>query len=206
MKGTFLLGLAALFPLSGVSAAPASNVQAVFDAGQCLVQHDRASAVTLMRTLPPAGSAAQAGTLARNGMECAASLAGEDSLMVRGAIAQALYLRDFGGYAIEPRDMRALAAFTLPIDDSAGSQADPRYRWADCVARNDPDDTDRLLHSAVGSDSEARAFESFRPMMSVCLGDGQMALAAGEVRALLAQSAYYGLYRYWNGQLRGARR
>ena len=137
MKYT-VLGLAALGTF-GVIAAPAAAAPsqwtvALYEAGRCIVQQDRGAAQALMRTLPLDDSAAEIDALRGPAQQCLEGAAGATGIDLRGAIAQALYLRDFRGRELRPVRAGNLVSFELPV------QASPRvprtvelYRWADCV-------------------------------------------------------------------------
>lgn len=197
----------ALASMPGPAAATPST-GAAYDGGRCLVTADRRSAVALMTALPLGDVPADLSRLRGAGAACVARLAGAPSMLVRGAIAQALFLRDFRGLGREPRDNRQIVDLDLPVEASFGAPRDSTthlYRWSDCVVRNDPTGANRLLHSGVGSAGEATAIAGLQTYMSRCMAaGGQLSLRPWEVRSLFAQSAYHALYRYWTGQLDGA--
>lgn len=188
-------------------AAPAAA--AVYEAGRCIVGQDRAAAAALMRRLPLDDSAADLSPLQRSrARACAAGAAGASANMVRGAIAQELFLRDFRSFGGEPRYPDRLVDLDLPVQGISapgGSGAGDLYRWADCVVRNDPANVERLLRSPVGSTDEAGAIAAVQPYMSACFAAGaQVAMRASQIRGLFAQGAYFSMYRIWTGQLQRA--
>jgi len=190
-------------------AAATPTAAAAYDGGRCLVQQDRRSAVALMASLPLGDSRADLSSVAPDGADCVGQLAGAPSMLVRGAIAQALYQRDFRGFGESPRDDRFID-LNLPVEATFGAANDRTtqlYRWSDCVVRNDSAGAHRLLHSVIGSPGEVQALAGLQAFMSGCMPAGQqLSIRPWEVRSLFAQSAYHTLYRYWTGQLQSARR
>jgi hypothetical protein len=139
---------------------------------------------------------------------CANGASGASAMIVRGAIAQALFVRDFrGSMGHQPRP--GLDPVDLGLGDAiapGGPSATEPYRWADCVVRNDPAATERLLRTEVGSPQESAAISNLQPYMSACMAYGaQISVRQSEIRSLFAQGAYHNSYRYWTGQLRDAR-
>ena len=178
--------------------ATAGTPARIFEAGRCIVQHDRRAAIALLRTLPLDGSAADLSALGA----CAAGAESASAMLLRGAIAQALFQRDFRGtVGHEPRPGQDPVDLGLP-----GIAAAPEsYRWADCVVRNDPPATERLLRTAVGSPQESAAVSELQPYMSACMALGaEISVRPSEMRSLFAQGAYQTSYRYWTGQLNDA--
>ncbi len=208
MKKTMFAMLAAGAALS--LASPASADQAsptlrqIYDAGRCLVVTDRGTAVGLLGSLPMEEGDADLSQLPeRVARRCAQGLGTVASLHLRGAIAQALFFRDFGGFGEEPRRSAPLVNLNLPAQSSPpGNGMTELYRWADCVVRNDIAHTERLLTSTVGSNQEAAAIEGLRAFMSACAPAGQqLSVRPSDLRSLVAQSAYASMYRYWTRQL-----
>ncbi|HEV2867052.1 MAG TPA: hypothetical protein VGX37_11100 [Allosphingosinicella sp.] len=199
--------LAAGAALAGVSPALADagheSVQQIYDAGRCIVSRDRGTAISLLQRLPVDGDATDLTNLPENARRCARGLSSADTLHLRGAIAQALFFRDFGGFGIEPRRSTPLVNLGLPTQDTqGGTRLVLLYRWADCLVRNDAAHAERLLASGVGSRNETSAIDQMRNFMAVCAPPGsQLAVQPAELRSLLAQSAYHSMYRYWTDQL-----
>lgn len=200
----FAAAMLAALP-GAAAAAPGPATAAVYDAGRCIVARDYGRALGLILALPLDDRAADFGALHGSAAEsCAADIAGASALLVRGAIAQALFIRDFGGFGHDPRSNARLVDLALPVQDSAGgSRALDLYRWGDCVVRNDPGATQRLLASATGSAEERAAMAELQPFMNPCMPFGtQLTVYLTEARAVFAQSAYNAMYRYATGQLR----
>jgi len=207
----FLFSLAAFGALASLPgpAAAVPATAAAYEGGRCLVSRDRRSAVALMAALPLGDVPADLSQVRGAGARCVQPLAGASSMLVRGAIAQALYLNDFRGFGRNPVHDR-IVDLNLPVEATFGAPRDRTtqlYRWADCVVRNDSAGTDRLLRSAIGSAGEDGVIAGLREYMSRCMPVGeQLSIRSWEVRSLFAQSAYHTLYRYWSGQLDAARR
>jgi len=190
-------------------AQAARNSPAVYEAGRCIVQYDRAAANRLMATLPLGDAAANLSGLNRRAAACAQRLAGEPAMQVRGALAQAMFARDFGSMGRDPDPRRGFINLNLPVQATSGPASDRTiqlYRWADCVARNDSRSTERLLRTEAASPEEAAAIEGLRNYMAACMPAGtQLDIRLWELRSVIAQSAYHTVYRYWTGQLEAAR-
>jgi hypothetical protein len=200
------LAAAAAFALPAPAQA-ARNAPSIYEAGRCLVDHDRGAANMLMARLPLDDSAADLSGLRGRAAECATRLADAPAMQVRGAIAQAMFMRDFGSIRREVDPRRGFINLNLPVQASpAGSRAVELYRWGDCVARNDAGGTERLLRTEAASIEESQAVEELRNYMAACMpAGGQLEVRLWELRSVLAQSAYHTLYRYWTGQLDAAR-
>jgi hypothetical protein len=140
---------------------------------------------------------------------CATSLDGAPAMQVRGALAQAMFLRDFRTVRREVNPRRGFINLNLPVQTTPGTENDRTmqlYRWADCVARNDSRSTERLLRTEAASPEEAAAIEGLRNYMAACMPAGtQLDIRLWELRSVIAQSAYHTVYRYWTGQLEAAR-
>ena len=200
-----LLGVAFAGSASAsVSLSPADQ-EAVYKAGRCAVQTDRAAAVSLLGSLPVSGGDVNASALPA---KCAAALPAGSALAMRGALAQALFQADIEEFGMRPkRRVDELAELELPIGD--GASADPRtaqlYRLGDCVVRNEMERTPLFLRSDPGSRLEATFYERMRPTMSACqTADASLAVNRGDLRAVLAQSYYSAASRYYKGQLKHA--
>lgn len=196
-------GAALLLP-GAASADNGDSLRDVYDAGRCMVERDRHAAVSLLGTLPIDASPANlSGLPAELADRCGRRLSSVTALHLRGAIAQALFLRDFGSFGVEPRRSTPMVNLALPMQDStSGDRAVELYRWGDCLVRNDAIHVERLLASSVGSRTEAAMIDAMRGYMAACAPAGaQLAVQPGELRSVLAQSAYQSLYRYWTGQL-----
>jgi hypothetical protein len=206
-----VLSICAAAGTASFAAAPApaqanTSVASAFEAGRCIVERDRRAAVALIRSLPLDSSPANLSSLGDRAGGCVSGPI--SALVLRGAIAQELFLRDFRSFGREPRDPDRLVNLNLPVEEfgARGSGATQLYRWSDCVVRNDTANTERLLRSPVGSAAEASALEALQTYMSACFTQGaQLSVRSSEVRSLFAQSAYYSMYRYWTGQLQSAR-
>ena len=207
MKKAMLALLAAAAALSPTAPAAAdegrSSLRAIYDAGRCIVDNDRRTAVSFLQSLPLEEGEADLRLLPDSlTRRCAQNLGTVDSLHVRGALAQALFFRDFGGFGIEPGRSVPLVNLNIPAQSSPpGTGMTELYRWADCVVRNDIGHTERLLQSRVGSENESAMVEQLRPFMQACAGEQSLAVRPADFRSLVAQSAYNSMYRYWTRQL-----
>ena len=205
-KALFALTAAAIALTTAAPAAAntgGASVEAIYEAGACIVQRDRDAALTLMQTLPIENIAVELDLPSETARSCADGMTSASGLLLRGGIAQALFFRDFGGFGQEPARSRALFNLDLPVQDSPeGSLAVELYRLADCVVRNDVERTERLLSSRVGSRNEANAISGLQPYMRACAPAGmQMEVSTSQLRSAMAQSAYQSMYRYWTRDL-----
>lgn len=194
---------AALLPAPASADEGSASLRQIYDVGRCIVDNDRRTAVSYLQSLPIDEGEADL-TLLPDSLtrRCARGLGAVDSLHVRGAIAQALFFRDFGGFGIEPGRSVPLVNLNIPAQSSPPATGMAElYRWADCVVRNDIGHTERLLQSRVGSQSESAAIEGLRPYMQACAGEQSLSVRPSDFRSLVAQSAYNSMYRYWTRQL-----
>ena len=178
------------------SAAPGgTTARALYDMGKCIVRKDRKAAMELMSSLPLTGDANLSGSVGGASSCLNQASVPANAVTVRGAIAQALFIRDFNEFGVDPRPGANLASYQLPIE--AGL-----YRWSDCVVRQDADAITILLRTPVGSRREAQLLERIKPQMEACLPTTErLAIAPSQLRSVLAQSAYNVAYRYWTNQL-----
>lgn len=188
---------ATVFMVTGVcfgeSAARANPGADAVAFGRCVVSTDREGALRLFSTLPPSDAAVDLSSHAA----CAARSTGTASAMaVRGGIAEALYKRDFGEAMMEPRRAPERLA-QLNLLEGPGDAVE-RFRLGLCVARSAPDAVDRLLAMPPGSTRERNAIGRLAPEFAPCQPYGlTVTLRRGNIRALLAQSAYVVHTRYW---------
>ena len=208
MRKFFAVVLAAGAAVIGSTPAAAANgevpAREIFDAGRCLVQRDRSAAITFLQSVPVDSETADLSQLPPDLMgRCTPGLSRAKSILIRGAIAQALFFRDFGGFGLEPARSVPLVNLQLPVEDSPeGSLRVELYRWADCIVRNDADHSEKLMESRVGSPNEQRMFDLLRPYLQACAPAGtEFSVAPADLRGAIAQSAYHSMYRYWTRQL-----
>lgn len=176
--------------------------------GKCIVRSDRAAAIALMEQLPLGGArTAVAGLPLGAATSCRAEAPAELPVMaLRGGIAQAMFRRDFVEFGIQPSEAIArLARFPLPVERDTRGAADPLkslYLLADCVARSDPENTERLMKTNPGSDMEMRVFAALGPLMSACQGQGgRAAFGRLDLRSAITQAADHVNARYWAGEM-----
>lgn len=201
-----LFAAGAALALPGVASAETAgvSVEQIYDAGRCIVDRDRSTAVSLLHALPVEGGSANMNDVPPNLAErCARGISAANALHLRGALAQALFFRDFGAFGVEPRRSVPMVDLNLPVQaDPPGTRTVELYRWADCIVRNDSHHTERLLASSVGSRAESEAITRMRPYMTACAPAGaELSVQPSELRSVLAQSAYHSLFRYWTRDL-----
>ena len=192
------------------NANSAAVFEGIYRAGQCIVRSDRAAAIRVLEALPVDGEPQlqSAARLLRDAGCLRSPLPSDFPLFLRGAIAQEMLSSDFPEFGAEPYSVGRLVDLRLPVESDEAPAADEsarRYRWSDCVVRNDSQSTERLIRTPMGSDLERKLFKRMAPYFSACMNRSeQLSASAPEIRSLLMQSAYHSLYRLWNGKLRGA--
>lgn len=209
MGKLLVLGLAAAAAAvaSPAQAETSSPALAAAQFGKCLVKSDRAAAVSLLKSLPLSGGQIDwSGVSLGAGADCRdASNSMVTVTALRGGIAQELFKRDFVEFGVEPQRAKYdLANFALPVEKDAMGAEDPTktlFLTADCVARSNPNGTEKLIKSTPGSDQEAKIFDSLAPWLSACQGASRMAYGKTELRSAIVQAAYHVSARYWNGQM-----
>lgn len=186
------------------SASPAETAVAL---GRCIVKADRGSAISMLKTLPLTG-----GQLDWSSVSLGAAAGCRDAATgpvtvsaLRGGLAQELFKRDFVEFGVQPqRALYDLAAFKLPVEKDLMGTEDPTrtlFLTADCVARSNPNGTEKLIKATPGSDQETKIFEALGPWLSACQGASKMSYGRGELRSAIVQAAYYVNARYWSGDM-----
>jgi hypothetical protein len=175
--------------------------------GKCIVKADRGSAISMLKSLPLSGDQVDWSSVSL-GAAAGCRTAANATVMVsalRGGIAEELFKRDFVEYGVQPqRAIVDLAKFDLPVEKDTMGAEDPTktlFLTADCVARSNPNDTERLIKSNPGSGQELKAFELLGPWLSACQGANKMAYGRTELRSAIVQAAYHVSQRYWAGDM-----
>jgi hypothetical protein len=76
-------------------------------------------AVGFLQSVPVDSETADLSLLPQNiHQRCAEGVGSAKALLIRGAIAQALFFRDFGGFGLEPSRAIPLVNLALPVQDS----------------------------------------------------------------------------------------
>ncbi|NNM75440.1 hypothetical protein HJG53_00760 [Sphingomonas sp. ID1715] len=199
-----LAASAAATPALADSGSP--SVSAV-QLGKCIVRTDRGVAVGLLKSLPLTGGQVDwsAVSLGVAGKCQDAANATVTVSALRGGLAQELFKRDFVEFGVQPqRAVYDLANFSLPVEKDLMGAEDPTktlFLTADCVARSNPNGTEKLIKSEPGSEQEAKVFDSLGQWLSACQGASRMAYGKAELRSAIVQAAYHVSARYWAGQM-----
>lgn len=203
-----LLAGAAVAALFSAGQAQADMAETGLAAGKCIVRADRSAAIDLMKRLPLGGETVALSELSLGAARKCWSEAPEPIgvMALRGGIAQELFRRDFVEYGVQPSESIAnLATFTLPVEKDEMGAEDPLkslYLIADCTARSDPQNTERLMSTKPGTDREMRVFEALGPLLSACQARANtVSVGRTELRAAITQAAYYMNARYWRGDM-----
>lgn len=210
MKTAFLTAFClagAAAPAMGAALSKDAEVD-IYNIARCAVAKDHDAAAATVRRLPLTGDEATVEPAwLGNGAGCvkSAALAGP-AVVLRGALAQALYFRDFKEFGVRPRMAPALLADMglPPVNDGVDtSKPDVALaRFGDCLARNVPEDTDKLLQSPVDSPLERSAVARIQPYFAGCYPkNARFNASRSTLRGLLALSAYSASTRYWRGEI-----
>lgn len=186
---SWIVSIALLASLpAAAQAAPAAGYRATQEYAGCLVRERRADAVELLETLPPGGRAAQAvESRLRSGSCKAAEDARGGSDVLRGAIAERLYLDTF---TTPPRYTVGVATATvgnLPAE-LANSVQFANFQVALCTAESVPGIADLLVRSTLGSAAERKAIRQLQPVVRNCLPKGgRIGFDNEQMRGLIAE-------------------
>lgn len=199
--------VAATVPMLPAAAASA-DAGDIFSLGRCIVKADRAIGASLLETLPLSGGPVDLAAVRTSAAsDCLDGSAQPDAIALRGAIAQELFIKDFGEFGMRPRrNVADLVEYDLPIGDTAEG-VDPtlhaRYRMADCAVRNDTPRVERLLKTQIGSSTEMNIMTALAPVLAACQPKGAtVSIGRNHLRSMLALSAYNVSARYWSGSLK----
>ena len=203
------VGAAALAASSAPAAASTGDVKSIYALGRCIAGADRSAAGEMLRRLPLADTrvAVADSNLGRAGKCLKGGAPTVSSVQLRGAVAQALLLRDFPHFGVPPKISEGMfARFELPVDDATSTGVDAKtaslYRLADCVVRNQAIKTETLFRSGPGSALEERVIDNFAPTILACGADvRKLTVSRAHFRSLMAQAAYNVSVRYWTGKL-----
>ena len=109
------------------------------------------------------------------------------AILMRGAVAEQLYLRTYSAPLMGP------AKADAPLPSTSATASEPVYAYADCiVARNAPA-ADAVIRAEPGSPAEAAALQKTMPTLSSCLAGGeqtQFKVDRTTLRGLLAEALY----------------
>ena len=178
-------------PQSTAPTAPAE----VYRAAACVVGRDAAAATEMLATAPYSREEREKATsLLRSAQRCIRMRDPilTSSVMLRGAIAEALYETQF----TSPPAARAPAVPVSPnrLDASAPETAAriaSAMALADCTAGTQPETVRAMLATEAGSAEELAALRGMGSLFSGCLAQGSsMDADRGTLRALLADSLY----------------
>lgn len=169
---------------------PATNAEAL---GKCLVKSDRQNAIALFSRLPADNSPADVSPGLGG---CTTDMTEITAMQVRGAIAEALYERDFREAGVAPHQSADnFARLDLPEGETDKTGI---FALGRCVALARFADVDRIFAMEPGSQRESNFVETLKPYFAACQPTGtQITIKRGDVRPILAQNAYAGNVRYW---------
>lgn len=207
IKGLILASAMSATPFTFAPAEAGGTGPAGVAVGRCIVKADRETAIGMLKTLPLDGDQVDWSSIslgAANG--CRTSEAATVSVpALRGGIAQELFRRDFGEFGVQPqRNLANLARFELPVEKNTMGAEDPTktlFLTADCVARSNPNGTEKLIKAEPDSGQEQKIFESLAPWLSACQGQARTAYGKTALRSAIVQAAYHVSQRYWSGDM-----
>ncbi|MBA3897574.1 MAG: hypothetical protein H0X36_10680 [Sphingomonadaceae bacterium] len=200
-----LLAIGGTVASFGLAAAQAGPREA--DAmARCVVAADRGAALAALDSLPLDSSPSQLDAAQLRGAgKCAPAPVAGSAIMLRGAIVEALYKRDFVEFGLHPHRVASdLAPVKIPE-----RPADPggKYALGACVSRSAPQLADALFATEPGSKREDNAMAPMLAYFTACQarfggGGAQTAMTRAEMRSVIAQGAYANSVRYWAGGMR----
>lgn len=206
--------LLALLITAAAMAAPVAPASATLSEGalndfaKCAVTKDRAATAAAARKLPLNSDPATVDAASlHDAASCAKGAPVEaKSMMLRGAIAQALYRIDFRDAGMEPRTpVRNFADLGWPAigdKDPHTDQGVALFKLADCIARNDVNNVDVLMRYPFGSDNAHKLLDKMQPYIQACFPKGAtITVGRDTLHAAIAQGAYYASTRLWSGKL-----
>jgi hypothetical protein len=180
---------AALIPVSTASSAQ-PTVASVEQFARCAIkQYEGAE---LLATQP--GSAEEAEVVAEYGRRGCTTPAANVGVL-RGAVAEQLFKTDFGSIGARPR-RETIEVFTVDsseleaLDDNAKKRID-YVAFGTCVAASSPEQSTRLLGTAVESAEEKAIMTALVPQFASCLVEGErFTFSRADLRSALAEGAY----------------
>ena len=115
--------------------------------------------------------------------------------LLRGALFNAVYVRDFGRSG--PTDFSAIAdsgyvaRYAVPFSSSAQS-AIALEKYGECITRADPPNARALILSYAGSPDESSAFAALSSKFGACLSTGnKIAFSKATLRGVIAEGLYW---------------
>lgn len=166
-------------------------LEVVHQSARCIVRRARTASENLISAVPNTNAEARImyGPIASRLDQCAAMGVYVSNMVLRGAIAEALYELSF------PSPPLTSAATVEPIQWSAGNSSAatlaPIYELGRCVVAGNAPLVRRLLETEPFSQSERDALRELRPRLDPCLDRGRTYNINREsLRAILAESHY----------------
>jgi len=112
-----------------------------------------------------------------------------DPRLVRGAIYEELYARDFANGG--PTSFADVPPLALPNGGANPPLEGALLRFGECVVRADPGDSRALLSAAFQSPGERASIEALTPHLSPCMQDGlTVTFSAPILRGVVAEALY----------------
>lgn len=158
----------------------------------CIVQRARGAAENLLQTIPDTRSEYRLiyGPIASRLDQCSYMGVHVSSVLLRGAIAEALYRADFTGRMPPSRGME-VAPIRWPEGHANAQSLAPVYELGRCMVAEDAPGVLALLATTPYSAEERRTFEALGPRLRSCLDAGSTFATNREtIRAVLAESLY----------------
>ena len=190
-----LLGQAAPTIASAKPSDPAL-LRSWYASGQCLVARNGVQAEAILDTRPQSldflGAFLTADTRTRCFDQRRAAVMHENA--TRGAVAEALLLRDFSAVGT-PRGKHVAKVFMplrSPVAPAAGEKRAIAFlEITECVAEKEPALSFQLFSTEIGSREETAAVRALVPALGACLSKGlQVPMNASYVRSFLAEAVY----------------
>lgn len=183
-------GTPAVIAKGGMTTSDTARL-AIVDFATCVLQRERARAMTTLAAFPDRAGYEGLRKLGRNGCLSQGTLE-FDLTLFRGALFTALYRERFG--AKLPVLPEASANFREgapdPLDDISG-QAIALREFGECVVRRDPGVVHSIVTAKIGSAEEDALYKALVPHLGPCLNAGlQVKFSKTVLSGLLAEVLY----------------
>lgn len=168
---------------------------------RCIVQRARGASENLLQTIPDTRAEYRLiyGPIASRLDQCSYMGVHVSNILLRGAIAEALYRTDLAARTPQSRGAE-VAPIRWPEGHANAQNLAPVYELGRCVVAEDAPGVHELLATTPYSAEERRIFDALGPRLQSCLDAGSTFATNREtIRAVLAKS----LYRWARAQ-RGA--
>jgi hypothetical protein len=141
------------------------------EVARCVVRRAHGAAEKLLETTPEsvAESNVRWGSIRARLDQCSQMYVGATGVVLRGAIAQALYEEKFAARAPDANPTAVPLAHDWPATGETAAQLATIYSFADCFVAAQPASVRQLVLTVPGSAEESAALRAMRPNFASCL-------------------------------------